>query len=64
MEYKFLGPGYNPTTLEELSEGYHIETPVSVSEVPNVVNINQDYVTGLFIRGNRKVVFQMRISDP
>jgi hypothetical protein len=64
MEYKFLGLGYNPTTLEELSEYYHRETHVTIREVPVNVCAGNNYITGLFIRGNRKVVFKIEINDP
>ena len=64
MGYKFLGLGYNPATLEELSQYYHRDTPITLHEVPVNVFAGNNYITGLFIRGNRKVIFKIQINDP
>jgi hypothetical protein len=48
---------YKQSTLEELSQGYHVHTPVTLSEVPRGVKVKRDYIEGLFIREDRRVIF-------
>jgi len=55
---------YEHSTLEQLSTGNHQDKPVTLNEVPTIAYAEQNYIRGLFVRGDKKVVFHMQDNNP